>query len=315
MRIAGMVFSGLLALAASGCAVDTDATDGDGVTAEEVRSSAWEHLVGSFQHSSPAMITTIVFEPSPDHRGHHYFIDAYCGPAARCLVAHSRTDGYFTATDTRITLHPEAGGALEVYRYTVDTHADSGESTRHLARLGTTTDYVRLATGYCNEASDCDEEGLMHPACAIAAGTPAWTCNEVRSCNYNCARGSTGAGEGHTCGGIAGIQCDAGLRCVYPAGPSYPDQAGTCQRSGAGAGETCGGIAAIQCQSGLTCVYPAGQDHPDQAGTCLHRANVGETCGGIAGIQCLDGLECYYAPGANYPDRAGTCRAPSGGTR
>lgn len=36
-------------------------------------------------------------------------------------------------------------------------------------------------------------------------------------------------GTGATCGGIAGLQCEQGLYCAYPEGPSFPDQAGTCK--------------------------------------------------------------------------------------
>ena len=35
--------------------------------------------------------------------------------------------------------------------------------------------------------------------------------------------------EGATCGGIAGIQCQTGLKCVMT-GPTHPDQAGTCKK-------------------------------------------------------------------------------------
>lgn len=35
--------------------------------------------------------------------------------------------------------------------------------------------------------------------------------------------------EGATCGGIAAIQCQTGLKCVMT-GPAHPDQAGTCKK-------------------------------------------------------------------------------------
>jgi hypothetical protein len=43
------------------------------------------------------------------------------------------------------------------------------------------------------------------------------------------AGGGHGRGEGQTCGGIAGLTCDAGLYCAYPTGAPFPDQGGTCK--------------------------------------------------------------------------------------
>ena len=36
-------------------------------------------------------------------------------------------------------------------------------------------------------------------------------------------------GVGHTCGGIANLQCEDGLYCAYPVGQSFPDQGGVCK--------------------------------------------------------------------------------------
>ena len=49
------------------------------------------------------------------------------------------------------------------------------------------------------------------------------------------AQGRPPSGPGQTCGGIAGLQCAAGLVCVMRGTP-FPDQAGTCQAPGGGGG-------------------------------------------------------------------------------
>jgi hypothetical protein len=46
--------------------------------------------------------------------------------------------------------------------------------------------------------------------------------------------------------------------------------AGVLPVQAAGVGQTCGGIAAIQCDAGLACQFPAGQcNTPDIGGTCV----------------------------------------------
>lgn len=119
--------------------------------------------------------------------------------------------------------------------------------------------------------------------------------------------------EGGTCGGIANLQCQAGLECV---GTGPGDQAGICKKPAALAigveGATCGGIAALPCNSGLECV---GTGPGDQAGKCTkieapQIGTMGATCGGLAVLPCNQGLICI---GTGPGDQSGTCQKPAGG--
>lgn len=108
---------------------------------------------------------------------------------------------------------------------------------------------------------------------------------------------------GQTCGGIANLQCPAGEECVYDDGPTYPDEAGTCETRGA-RGTMCGGIAALPCDAGLTWVI-TDPSIPDSAGICSAQGDHGTFCGGIAALPCNAGLTCVIT--ASYPDAGGTC--------
>ena len=138
--------------------------------------------------------------------------------------------------------------------------------------------------------------------------------------------------EGHTCGGIAGIQCKAGYVCKLSS--SHPDASGTCTKAKAGEeGATCGGIAGLRCNRGLECVIAAsdengapvmGMPSPDASGTCQRKipdpGTEGGICAGVAGIACEAGLSCVIdsangAPvmGMPSPDALGHCEKDSSG--
>ncbi len=121
--------------------------------------------------------------------------------------------------------------------------------------------------------------------------------------------------ENGKCGGIAGLSCKAGLKCVG-AGPA--DKPGKCLRKasfgggggsvepGIAEGGSCGGFAGLACKSTLTCV---GQGLADQPGTCkkLEANSWGEEggfCGGFAGLACQEGLICK---GQGFADQPGKC--------
>jgi hypothetical protein len=103
--------------------------------------------------------------------------------------------------------------------------------------------------------------------------------------------------EGGLCGGIAGIQCQAGLECKYTSPPP--------------------GVV------GIIAPAPEGEPvvsgvptHPDQSGTCVkvtpRPGELGGLCGGIAGIQCKPGLHCQYGGSSGPPPGAVGIVAPQG---
>jgi predicted secreted protein len=135
-----------------------------------------------------------------------------------------------------------------------------------------------------------------------------------------CVADASKAGEGASCGGIAGIQCQDGLTCQLEG--DYPDAGGTCVSAGngpspGGLGEFCGGIAAIQCKDGLTCQLEG--DYPDAGGKCIEdtsgpkKGGLGDFCGGIAAFQCEDGLTCQLE--GDYPDAGGKCIEDTSGPK
>ena len=266
MRATNWMLTGLLALA-TGCGAASDTSANDGVTTDEIASSAWQNVVGAFVSPAPELTMSIVFENSPDHRGHHFFRESYgtlihCTIGSTCTSTHARTDGYYSATSTHITLHPE-GAPAEVYTYTLSSR---GHLT--MTRSGNTSAYDQTTSGFCDEWADCAEEGLNAPRCAVAAGAPEWACTTDHACHYNCGGAVPGATEGSTCGGIAAITCQSGLTCWYDGGaPSFPDQGGVCRRV-VGEGQSCGGFVRwpALCDTGLTCRLNVST--PDLPGTC-----------------------------------------------
>ncbi len=247
-----------------GCAADPG-VDPSESGEDESRVSAWSTLVGAYSldDGQTGEYSTVVFEASREHAGHHYFAESFgalihCGVGTGCTRSHTRTEGWYTANASArtVTLHPSAG-ASATFTYALSGDHLTLTRSRHAARYS-------KATSYCDTPDDCAEEGIVHPLCAIRPGG-GWQCGAAHTCSYSCG-GGTGAGEGQTCGGFAGIACAAGLTCVYPDGPSHPDQSGTC-RTVSGVGGPCGGFTAhpAVCAEGLHCVYSR---VPDLPGTC-----------------------------------------------
>ena len=88
--------------------------------------------------------------------------------------------------------------------------------------------------------------------------------------------------------------------------------AGALPAHAAGVGETCGGIAAIQCDAGLACRYPAGQcNTADLGGSCARVPDTCPTGGrevcGCDGKTYAN--ECTIMKAGVAPDHDGPCTA------
>ena len=83
----------------------------------------------------------------------------------------------------------------------------------------------------------------------------------------------------------------------------------------AGVGETCGGIGGIQCDAGLACQYPAGQcDTADLGGKCVKTSDPcpgggAKVCGCNGTTYAND---CELMKAGIFPDHAGACTADKG---
>lgn len=251
-----------LAFSLAGCGADPGTAAPTGADEEALRSTAWSTLAGSYTLAAgqTGPFAAVVFERTADHTGHHYFTESFaslihCGVGTGCTTTHERSEGWYTATAHGVTLHPDTGTA-ESFTYTLRG------TTLSLTAHGTTS-HLSSEPSYCDTSADCAEEGLVHPECAIGPGG-GWQCSTTHTCSYRC--GGAGASAGQPCGGIAGIQCQTGLECVFSAGSPVPDAEGTC-RVVSGVGGPCGGFTSSPdvCAMGLHCVV---NRIPDIPGTC-----------------------------------------------
>ncbi len=258
-------------VAASVCGVgcygsaDPELTTPDETTEEAAASRAWERFVGAWVGDS-GPFHGLVFTETTERGGRHYFADVDNG--IRCVRAPcpstSRAEGRYTATTRTLTLSPtdtSVAATTGAFQYTVSS------TSLVLSRNGRVVARLHKATSYCAEADDCAEQRLIAPRCLGR-----WTCTTENACRYVCGRPL--AGEGQTCGGIAGIQCESGLNCVLQG--TYPDASGTCRRP---TGPSC---AVIRCAAGYTCRETNG------VGACVPNAT-GPQCGSV---RCASGQVC-----------------------
>lgn len=298
---ANRIFMALLAAAAmgTGCAPGSDEDDPNAAAADQSTDearAAWTRLVGAWTGTGTgSAYSALVFTTTGESGGHHFFgehqvtcVRAPCDP--------ERVEGSFGAGTRYLTLTVDGTAT----RY---TYALSGD-TLTLSRSGRTVASLHRVESYCRDDADarevCAEQSLRAPRCAPGH----WTCTTESTCSYAC---GSGGGVGATCGGIAGLTCNEGLRCVLDS--TMPDATGHCHLVSQDGGP-CGGFVLYPpvCADGLRCVPPAPGGPSDQPGTCRASSShgVGTMCGGIAGITCDDGLTCVLD--GSYPDASGTCR-------
>jgi hypothetical protein len=88
------------------------------------------------------------------------------------------------------------------------------------------------------------------------------------------------------------------------------DKVGQCTSSGQGQGETCGGIAALECAAGLFCDYPAGTcNWGDPSGVCVSLpATCPQTFAAVCGCDGVTySGECEATKAGARVDHVGGC--------
>lgn len=184
LALALVMMSGLAAVGCSSAAEDPNMEDAVADGEDELTSAAWQKLLGAFDVTNapvtPPTIQHIVFSPTADHNGHHFFADVDTG--IRCFRApcpsNARVEGYFTATSKQLRLTAVGADGVSLggqYKYTL-----SGDKLS-LTKSGKTTKLEKRDGSYCTQASDCNAQGIIHPMCVGH-----FTCGGDQTCGYKC---------------------------------------------------------------------------------------------------------------------------------
>lgn len=190
MKSSSSVLAGFLLLSSvvAGCAVDATGTNDPGADDEamasadesELRSGA-QILAGAWAEGSGPVSAIVFTQESAGAGRYRFFADVDTG--IRCIVApcpsSARIEGSYKATTQKVTL-TFASSSPYVKRL-AGTHTYSATSRKLTLTKGTLQSKLKKADSYCQEASDCDEQDIIHIQCVGS-----FSCTSENTCRYSC---------------------------------------------------------------------------------------------------------------------------------